>query len=291
MQTSRGIHVELEEMIKSGGEAKIFSVRDQPNLVAKVYHADKLRMDREAKLKAMLAKVPTQPATHTALAWPIDLLYKRRRFVGFLMPKIKGYDGVFNFYNPVLRRKHHSRFDLRYLHRVASNLAIVVDRVHQVGHVVGDLNESNILVNDRALVTLVDTDSFQIKESKRSIYHCVVGKAKYTPPELQGVSLFSVNRRREHDYFGLAVLIFQLLMQGYHPFSGVLPADLSVGRVDVYAIKEGLFPYQQNKKLSGIQTPPNAPPFTHLDPGLQALFIRCFVDGHKNPSQRPTARE
>ena len=289
MQNSRGVPVELGEIIKRGGEAKIFEVTGKPNLVAKVYHEH--GTEREAKLKAMLAKVPTQPTTHMALAWPMELLYERKQLVGFLMPKIEGYDRLFNFYNPMLRKKRYPGFDRRYLHRTASNLAIVIETVHQVGHLVGDLNESNVLVNDRTLVTLVDTDSFQIREPKARIYRCAVGKAEYTPPELHQLDLSSVNQRPEHDYFGLAVLIFQLLMQGYHPFAGVLPADLSVGRVDLYAIKEGLFPYQQQSTSSDIQPPPNAPPFAHLHPDLQALFIRCFVHGHKHPAQRPTTRE
>ncbi len=289
MQNSRGIEIALGKMIKSGGEARIHLVKGMPALVAKIYHAH--QAEREAKLKAMLANPPTSPVTHTALAWPTELLYEQGELVGFLMHKIDGYDRIFYFYNPTLRKKQHPGFNRRYLHRTATNLAVAVETVHQAGHVIGDLNESNALVNDRALVTFVDTDSFQIKGSKRHIYRCTVGKAEYTPPELQGLNLSSVNQRPEHDYFGLAVLIFQLLMQGYHPFAGVLPSDLSVGRVDLYAIKEGIFPYQQHNASSDIQPPPKAPPFTHLDPGLQAFFIRCFVDGHKNPSQRPTARE
>ena len=162
VQDRRGIHIELGEAIKSGGEAKIRLVKGQPALVAKIYHAH--RAEREAKLKAMLAKVPVQPASHTAIAWPIELLYQRGRLVGFLMPKIDGYSPIFNYYNPVRRKKLAPDAGLRYLHRVASNLAVVVESVYLAGHLVGDLNESNVLVNARALVPLVDTDSFQIQD-------------------------------------------------------------------------------------------------------------------------------
>ncbi|MGB0388265.1 MAG: two-component regulator propeller domain-containing protein [Ardenticatenaceae bacterium] len=289
VQDSRGIRIELGEAIKRGGEARIFEVRGKSNLVAKVYHEH--RAEREAKLKAMLANAPVQPATHTAIAWPMELLYERGQLVGFLMPKISGYDPIMRFYNPALRKKQLPGFDWRYLHRTASNLAVVIETVHEAGHLIGDLNESNILVNDQALVTLVDADSFQIAGQRGQIFRCAVGKPEYTPPELHRVSFQLVNRRPEHDHFGLAVLFFQLLMQGYHPFSGVLPAHLSIGRVDVYGIKNGLFPYYQNHKQSSVEKPPNAPPFALLHPELQALFIRCFVDGHRSPTQRPTARE
>ena len=43
-------------------------------------------------------------------------------------------------------------------------------------------NESNILVTDTALVTLVDTDSFQVREPHNGgVYRCPVGKPEFTP--------------------------------------------------------------------------------------------------------------
>ena len=146
VRNSQGTALELGEMIKSGGEAKIYLVKSHPNLVAKIYHAKKVKKAQRGKLKAMLAKVPMQPITHTALAWPTELLYQQGRLAGFLMPKIEGYDSIFNFYHPLRRKKQAPAFDLRYLHRTASNLAIVVEMVHLTGHLIGDLNESNVLV-------------------------------------------------------------------------------------------------------------------------------------------------
>ena len=68
------------------------------------------------------------------------------------------------------------------------------------------------------------------------IYRCVVGVPEYAP-ELQGKSFKDVDRRPEHDRFGLAVLVFHLLMMGRHPFSGVSldPGDMPLEK----AIQEG----------------------------------------------------
>ncbi|MEZ4618073.1 MAG: hypothetical protein R2867_21530 [Caldilineaceae bacterium] len=71
-----------------------------------------------------------------------------------------------------------------------------------------------------ALVTLVDTDSFQIVDEQEAYHHCPVGVPEYTPPELQALPLATTVREPHHDAFGLSVLIFQLLMEGYHPFTG-----------------------------------------------------------------------
>ena len=113
------------------------------------------------------------------------------------------------------------QFDRRYLLRTARNLAAALSALHSSGYVAGDLNESNVLVTPTALVTLIDTDSFQVREDrewKSGASLCPVGKPEYTPPELQGKPLSEVMRLPDHDAFGLAVLIFQLLMEGSHPF-------------------------------------------------------------------------
>ncbi|MDM8549760.1 hypothetical protein QUF72_06775 [Desulfobacterales bacterium HSG2] len=275
-----------DKNIGKGGEARILAVNRDSEKVAKIYH--KPTSQHEAKIAAMIANPPTQPKTHPAVAWPVDLLYQRKRFVGFLMPKVQGSNAIFKCYLPNNRNKASPAFTWRHLHRTALNLSVAVDSIHARGQVIGDINESNILVSDNALVTFVDTDSFQIKDSFGRNYRCAVGRPEYTPPELQGLDFKTVERRAEHDYFGLGVLIFRLLMKGIHPFAGVLSSRKSVGRVDIYCIKHGLFPYPQNR---AVKPPPKAPRFDILHPHIQASFIRCFFSGHQTPFQRPSAKE
>jgi DNA-binding helix-hairpin-helix protein with protein kinase domain len=46
--------------------------------------------------------------------------------------------------------------------------------------------------------------------------------AQFTPPEIQkSRQHFRMERTANHDNFGLAILIFQLLFFGRHPYSGV----------------------------------------------------------------------
>jgi len=288
LQTSHNQTITLAKDIAGGGEGRIWTVQNRPNDVAKIYNPAKISPTHEAKLKAMVANPPLQPTTHAAIAWPTELLYQQGRFVGYLMPLIQGSDPIFNFYNPAQRKQNHPGFNWQYLHRAALNLTLAMQAVHDKGHLVGDVNESNILMQPTALITLVDTDSFQIKGTQGQIYRCLVGKPEYTPPELQKINLKAIDRHPQHDLFGLGVILFQLLMEGFHPFAGVLPpGSPSVGRVDLHCIKQGIFPYQSNEATP----PPKAPSFNILHPELQNLFIRCFVIGYSIPDQRPTARE
>jgi WD40 repeat protein len=151
--------------------------------------------------------------------------------------------------------------------------------------VIGDVNESNVLVAEDAIVTLVDTDSFQVNDGT-TVYRCTVGKPEYTPPELQGVSFRDVDRSVQHDLFGLGVLIYQLLMEGTHPFGGVFrgqgePPELKE------RIKAGHFPH--GRRGIPYNPMPLAPSFQMLPVALQELFLLCFEQGHGNPAARPTA--
>ncbi|MBI4492661.1 MAG: hypothetical protein HY690_07710 [Chloroflexi bacterium] len=128
---------------------------------------------------------------------------------------------LLSLYNPRDRQLTWPQFTWEYLLRAGRNLASIVAALHSRGYVVGDLNESNVVVTESALVTLVDCDTMQVVDpASGTVYRCSVGKAEYTPPELQGVDFATVDRNPYHDNFALAVLIFILLMEGVHPFAG-----------------------------------------------------------------------
>ena len=90
------------------------------------------------------------------------------------------------------------------------NVARSIASVHATGCVIGDINSQGVLVSDAATVSLIDSDSFQVAEALRT-FLCEVGVPEFTPPELQGKNFDHVKRTSNHDAFGLAVLIFQLL--------------------------------------------------------------------------------
>ncbi|PPJ63175.1 tetratricopeptide repeat protein [Cuspidothrix issatschenkoi] len=276
-----------------GGEACIYAVPSDEHLVAKIYH--KPTTSYAQKLQAMLANPPVNPTSslgHISIAWPQELLESvdgSGKVVGFVMPRIRGMRPIMDFYNPGVRRQHCPLFNYQYLLRTARNLAAAVAALHASQYCIGDVNESNILVSDTALVTLVDTDSFQVPEpSQNIVYRCAVGKAEYTPPELQNKIFANYDRDSHHDLFGLAVLIFQLLMEGTHPFSGIFQGGVEPPPYEA-RILAGHFTYSQKKQVPYLPTP-ISPSWDFLHPQLQDLFVRCFEDGHSNPKLRPNAQ-
>jgi len=274
------------DKLGAGGEGTVYSVAGA--LAAKVYKKPDARRD---KILAMLADPPIDDSTpdHDSIAWPIDTLHETGpsgRFVGYLMKRVENagsFREVAHFKN---RRTHRPHFTNYELHVVALNIAAAFSALHKKGYVVGDVNDRNILVNELGLATLLDTDSFQVpKPDGSGHFRCSVKTPEFTPPELQQVSPASRDRGIEHDLFGLGVLIFQLLMQGNHPFNGSDDHGWTIPT----RIEKGNFPF--GRKQSPIRPPRHAPPVSVLGDELGKLVARCFEDGAADAGARPRAAE
>ncbi len=272
-----------------GGEAAVYALAANPSLVAKVYHRP--TPEGASKLAAMIAFPPADTDTWAAarhVAWPICRLLGEvdGPVVGYLMPRVENARRIVEFTNPRARLHACPLFHYGYLLRTARNLAVAVRGLHERGFVLGDLNESNVLVTPQARVTLVDADSFQVP-GPAGTFRCRVGKAEYTPPELQDVCLAGRDLGPEHDAFALGVLIFQLLMQGLHPFAGVSEDE---GDADTLParIRAGWWPYAWERS-GPVRPAPHAPPWAVLPPAVQELLTCCFEDGHADPARRPGA--
>ena len=175
---------------------------------------------------------------------------------------------------------------IKFLVRAAGNIARAVASVHATGCVIGDVNHSGILVSDKATSTLIDSDSFQVIASNNK-FLCQVGTPEYTPPELQGVRFDRVARTSNHDNFGLAVLVFQILFMGRHPFSGIYQGqgDMPLER----AIGEYRFAYSTQPATTKMKPPPGAPLLTDFPAYIGQAFEKAF--GRAGRTLRPSASE
>lgn len=287
---SQTVRIEPELELRSGGEARIYAIADQPDLVAKIYH--EYRPEYGRKLEAMLANPPTDPTAaqgHHSIAWPIDLLRldPGRPVIGYLMPRASNTRPVIDYYNPLTRRQYSPLFNYLYLYRTARNMSAVMHALHARDYVIGDVNESNILVTDTAMITLVDTDSFQVPDpANNTVFHCPVAKAEFTPAELQGKLLTYLERAPQHDRFGLAILVFQLLMEGTHPYSG---AYIGEGDPPPYEVRIGAGHFPYGTRDVPYRPLPMAPPIDILPGNIWRLFVQCFQDGSTDPDARPDA--
>ncbi|MEH2455350.1 protein kinase domain-containing protein [Nostoc sp.] len=276
----------LGEPIANSGEGKVWQTNHNGYL-AKIYHSQ--TPERVQKLAVMIAHRPKEPNSHLnhiSFAWPKSVLKDAQGdCVGFLMPEIKEAKELIDVYNPKKRKDLKLDIDWRFLHTTALNIASIIEAIHTSDYVLGDIKPQNILVNDRALPSIIDTDSFQVRNPKiNKVYRCLVGSEGYTPPELIDKDFSSIDQTEVHDRFRLAVIIYQLLLGGQTPFAGKwIGAGEPPETND--RIRQGLWLYAPNSLIQPVDM---TIPLEIVHPEVQRCFLRCFNDGYKNPNLRPT---
>lgn len=309
---SQGYYV-LGELMGDGGEGEIYAVSNAPERAAKIYKPD--RDDNAKKLPTMERMIPAfdgEITGHPHLAWPEQVIQDRKKNLpaGFTMPRVNTNRTmtIGQFFIPSVRRQKLQAMNLmldgiqiqQTKWNIIKNLSKTVAWVHEQGHLIGDINERNILVDpERGNVSIVDCDSFQIRDqTNRTIYRCRVGRPEYTAPELlrqmgskcnirqcpggpdrHEMGYPCVNRNQEHDKFGIAVVVFQLLMDGSHPYDcrideGHAP-DASTRQEK---IKRGFYPYSRSKPpFIHINNRDNVRRYSRLPDSVKDLFERAFV--------------
>ncbi len=288
----RGRHIRLGREIGRGGEGEVFEVAGDENRVAKLYHRPS-ETDQAAKLARMI-ELGVQAAELVRIsAWPITSLRAGQAsgpLRGFLMPRVAQHQPIHHLYGPASRKQHFPAADFAFLVRAAMNCAAALDTIHEQGIVVADINQGNMLVSRQATVRWIDCDSFQVPgENEGRPFRCAVGVPEFTPPELQCVRFAEVDRTPNHDSFGLAELVFQLLFMGRHPFCGRF-----LGRGDLpleQAIAEYRFAFSRSGASLEMEPPPHALPIESVSAELADLFERAFRRGSDRPHARPTPRQ
>lgn len=277
----QGNPVRLIRELGRGGEGVVYET-DSPKRVAKLY-LHPLDHQKADKLQAM-ASLASDSILRIA-AWPLEVLRDERtgQVQGFLMPRITSHKPVHLLYGVHSRRNEFPAATWQHLAHAAMNAAAAFEELHGHGHVIGDVNENNVLVSPQDYrVSLIDCDSFQVT-SRGRVFRCEVGVPLFTPPELQGKPLKDVERTLNHDRFGLAVLLFQLLFLGRHPFFGRFSGHGEMPPEK--AIREWRFAFGRGAAGFQMQPPPFSLPLAFLPTSLAEAFEQAFARN----AQRPTA--
>ena len=273
---------------KAGGTATIYNVQGTDDFVLKLYKDKKYALKSEAKLKQFINGFPSAeldsmtdlPIKVHQLAWPKNIVYEKNKPVGFLMPKISFKDTVqlnriFSIKN---RKSEKITEDITWRIAVARNLADVYNTLHKAGYYVVDTKPANIRTYKMVPgVCLLDCDGFKLKNSP---FEGDMITPDYIAPESIGKPPAKLGR--EQDVFALSVLIFQLLNNGIHPYSGILNKNDTIPIQE--RIKKSAYAY--GKVQSRVQKPSPAS-VHHLFPTkLLDMFLRIFENG-----ERPEASE
>ena len=287
----KGTPYSLGQRLGGGGEGEVFSINGKSNLVAKLYFENKKFVptannpNPHQLLREKIETMLDQPVNAyiqgvLSIAWPQDSLYDQNgKFVGFTMPRVDSKHHIFTACRERERVVLYPKYTWKTAIVIAFNLSLAVNEVHRSGAVIGDMNPNNIMVDSHGHVTLIDTDSFNIRNKRTGkLYKCSVGVPECLPPELQGKYLADNANQftKETDSFALSIHIFNLLMNNCHPFgcSGMNQNHPSSSNNPIASnIVRGNCPYVSNGKGS---TSPSAPDIAMLPHSIRSLFDRSF---------------
>jgi tetratricopeptide (TPR) repeat protein len=279
---SQGEPVRFGQRLGGGSEGVVYEVQGQEDLVAKVYY--EMPTAEKAEKLVVLTRLGTERLRGLS-AWPIDVLRDQHngRVAGFVMNRLTQAEEVHTLHSPKSRLQKFPGASWAFLIHVAANFARAVAAIHEHGLVIGDVNPRNALVTRKGTVFLLDCDSFQVSIEGR-VFRCEFGVPEYTPPELQETPFREIDRKPEHDCFSLAVVIFQLLFLGRHPFSGRFlgEGEMSLER----AIRELRFAYAADAESRQMRRPPGTLALAAISPAIADLFGRVFTS---TSADRPKA--
>lgn len=285
--------IELGNIINKGGaEGKIYAVNGKEKFVAKIFHSKQKSSSNRKKLEAMLHNPPIFPPAvkdgveYVQIAWPEAILEDSESFcVGYLMPLIDMKKAV--SLDHLMQKAIRKKLDLseKYAYRIfaAYNLASMATALHKSGHYIVDLKPSNVYVyKETMMIAMLDCDGFSIKGEYNNRFPAEFVSEEYIYPE--GMEQGCDEMGEEQDKFALSVIIFKLLNNGIHPFSGVPKKNNATmltiqERIEQYKYAYGIWP-------DTYQAPHPYSIHEYFDKKTMELFERAFVKDQKRPSAK-----
>ncbi|MGK5040727.1 hypothetical protein ACQ4WQ_10325 [Janthinobacterium sp. GB1R12] len=284
----------LGKLVKSGGAGSVYLLPGASTQVAKLYHPHLDRAANRRKLEAMLELSPELPdqlengKRYVQIAWPQAAVFDGQGgFAGFVMPLL---DMAQTAELEQIMQERQARAaglptGLGPKLTLAANLAAVIDALHQQQHYVVDLKPVNLrFYRDSLYIAMLDCDGFSI-QGHAERFPAEQFTADYLAPEFQRKGM-PAGTELAQDRFALAVVIFQLLNFGIHPYSG-RPGNAQVATDIPGRIRDGYYAYgvKRHKNMAPNATSGHA----LMPPELRAMFDRAF-----SPSptpQRPSAAD
>lgn len=186
------------------------------------------------------------------------------------------------------------RGDFRTMLKTAIGLSRTIRRMHQAGLAHSDLSCNNVLIDPRkGNAVVIDIDSLVVPNKYAPE---VVGTRGYIAPEvLMGTALDYDDPQRalpciQTDLHALPVLIYEYLFFR-HPLIGPKVYSTKSAEEDDFLALGEKATFIENPNDTSNRPPNLGITISSLSKGLEQLFIRAFVNGLHNPSERPTAME
>ncbi len=242
----------------SGGEGACY--RTYNGFFCKLYFKKHQTYVNYKKLQAMVEMGCDTPF----ISWPLDILYVKNHFVGYLMRELTDTRSV-----DALRDDNFSGFGILDRFVIVRNFLASVAYLHERGILVGDMKLDNILVRPNKEVYIIDAGSFQFDD-----YACDVCHKEYTERIYTGDQLKRILRSEREEYFPINKIIFEILMLK-NPFYSRDNTE-----IDGDGSREFTYPMD----FASLGTDPRALPYHlkvwfSLSPAMRQYFHHYFTEG------------
>lgn len=285
----------LASPISSDEEGTTHYIEGDRTKIAKIFSNVAPIEEKEKKFEMMM-QTSLEDRLRARISWPVDLLYEGGNFKGFIAENRKTPDSFDSIYRS---GPGSSREGISWKKRVeiAKDFCILVKEVHDAGQICGNLSPENVHADTyKGFTFLTDADSFQITDVHQNVHRCNKGSSNYLPKEIQkqieseDLSTAPLPTfTKESDHFALTVHIFQLLMNGIHPFEGnMLLQECSVRKPKPNErIIRGYIPFF--KLFHKSEIPAFAPPINILPKSIISMLKKGLTFNRGHPASRPAA--
>jgi serine/threonine protein kinase len=286
----------LDRPLGSGATAAVFKEKiGAQEFALKIYH-DRSSVEVH-KLQSMIANPPVLLTEYCGIfyprfGWVLSVITDRSSGepIGFVMPVVDEQSSktLDWFYDFILSKRLNSPISraLSFKLEILANLCEAIADLHGHGHLFIDLKPQNVRVYEGTnVVSLIDCDGYTISDrASGNVYRARMVSPDYIAPEIHNLDLKDVNVPKGQDEYALAVIIFQMINHGIHPFQGVIVNKNIVATTNDDKAALGLYPYSLYGSVD-IKPSPSSIHETFLVE-TRKLFDRAF-----STRQRPTAIE
>ena len=286
----RGVEKRLAGLLARGGEGTIHRLAERDDLLVKIYHPEILA-DRE-RAKRLMNKIADMTSNgglkqHEQIAWPLLPLYSRLdgQWCGYAMRARAGVSLRELCGNPSNLARTAPTWHRQHLVRLCVDFLDCIESLGKERALPVDFNPSNFLIDLKTIrMNFIDCDSYQFM-GPSGIHLCEV-----ILPEMAAPEVVKRNNLKEAMVspaslrFSLGMTLFYILNLGNSPYrhrNGHDPVqNLMLGACALGKGADCQLPAGSCYRI-----------WSHLTFKLKDLFIRCFREGHGDPSVRPSVAE
>jgi serine/threonine protein kinase len=279
------------ELFARGGTSDVYKIKDQSfrHLALKIYRNPEIvNWDRIIyQITNPIDKIDNLFGDTSCYAWPVGLITENKRNVGIVLPYIdrSKFITLDNWVEGHLIDKlteENKSLSRKLL--LLKNVAGLVEYLHKKNCSVVDLKPANFLIHKSAATgCMLDCDSLRIVTEDDLVYPATHASPGYIAPEALVKNTPVGDLGIEQDLFAFAVMAFQVLNYGIHPFQGIISEGINAPNQDD-KVKQKLYPYgsQPRKRIRPL------PQSVHntFSKEVGELFHKAFVGAYPRPSAK-----